>query len=60
MFESKVIAENIFSKKRLFLEVLLCGDQTVNLGSNLRSPLQKSVKEISNSLSRGAIALVLE
>ena len=59
--ELKVITEIPFlQKKQLFLEYLLSGDQTVDLRSNLSiSASERALKEPSNALLRGAVALLV-
>ena len=51
--------KTFFSQKRLFLEFLLSGGQTVELGSNLRAFQWKSVKELSNARLRRTLSLLV-
>ena len=51
----KLLQKPFFCKKRLCLEFLLSRGQTVDLRSNLRTPLQKSVKRASYLLGFSAV-----
>ena len=53
--------KNVYRKKRLFLEFLLPGGQTVDLRSNLseRHISERALKELSNALLRSTVALLV-
>ena len=59
LLSQKLLQKNLFSKKLLFLEFLLFGGQTVHLSSNLRTRSERTVKELSNALLRGAAPLLV-
>ena len=52
-------AELAQNSKHIFLEFMLSGRQTVVLRSNLISPSKMALKELSNALFRGTIALLV-
>ena len=59
LLSQKLLQKNLYCKKRLFLEFLLPGGQTVDLRSNLRTLSERALKELSNALLRSTVALLV-
>ena len=59
LLSQKLLEKNLFRKKRLFLEFLLYGAQTIDLRSNLRACGERALKDLSNAYFRGAVALLV-